>query len=377
MTQKKFNNKFFEELNNLSNTRSRFKSKLNKVFNNLSKQKKELLPKTKNILPQALKNSPKIWVQKLQDLLESKVKTKQEEVVLQQPIFWAKSITWTLMSGTVLGIVWLATAKTEEIVVVTGKLEPIQGVIEVQMPVEGITSEVLVKEGQRVKKGQALIKLDTEMSEARFNAQKSNLINSKQVLMKLKSLVDEGAVSELQYLEQLNRVNQIESQVVENSVLLKYQAINSPSDGMIFDLKPKGPGFVARSTEPVLKIVPEDNLKAKIEIPSRSIGFVTAGKLVDISIDSFPSTDFGVISGVVERIGSDALPPVPSQGLGYRYPADIKLDTQYLKLKTGKKLKLPLQPGMSLTANVKLRKVTYLQLLLNNFTEKAESLKQL
>ena len=42
-------------------------------------------------------------------------------------------------------------------------------------------------------------------------------------------------------------------------------------------------------------------------------------------------------------------------------------------LKSGKKLNL--QAGMSLTANIKLRKVTYLQLLLSNFTEKADSLK--
>jgi len=33
--------------------------------------------------------------------------------------------------------------------------------------------------------------------------------------------------------------------------------------------------------------------------------------------------------------------------------------------------------GMSLTANVKLRKVTYLQLLLQNFRDKAESLRRI
>ena len=60
------------------------------------------------------------------------------------------------------------------------------------------------------------------------------------------------------------------------------------------------------------------------------------------------------------------------QGKGYRFPAKIKLDEQYLKVKTGKKLAL--QAGMGLTANIKLRKLTYLQLLLSNFSDKAESL---
>ena len=38
---------------------------------------------------------------------------------------------------------------------------------------------------------------------------------------------------------------------------------------------------------------------------------------------------------------------------------------------------LPLQVGMSLTANIKLRKVSYLQLLLREFQDKAESLQRL
>ena len=40
-------------------------------------------------------------------------------------------------------------------------------------------------------------------------------------------------------------------------------------------------------------------------------------------------------------------------------------------------LHLPLQVGMSLTANIKLRKVSYLRLLLGEFQDKAESLQRL
>ena len=46
-----------------------------------------------------------------------------------------------------------------------------------------------------------------------------------------------------------------------------------------------------------------------------------------------------------------------------------------VKLKSG--VSLPLQVGMSITANVKLRKVTYLQLLLSDFKDKAKSLQQI
>ena len=55
--------------------------------------------------------------------------------------------------------------------------------------------------------------------------------------------------------------------------------------------------------------------------------------------------------------------PDPSKGVkDYRFPANIELDSQQLNLKNGRSL--PLQVGMNLTANIKLRKVSYMQLCL-------------
>ena len=147
-------------------------------------------------------------------------------------------------------------------------------------------------------------------------------------------------------------------------------------DGVVFDLKPTTPGFVAQSSEPMLKIVPFNKLEADVEIPSNKIGFVREGMPVDIRIDLFPATDLGVLEGKVISIGSDALPPdQQKQRQEYRFPATIQLDSQKLKLKNG--TTLPLQVGMSLTANIKLRSVSYLQLLLGQFQSKTDSLRQL
>ena len=95
----------------------------------------------------------------------------------------------------------------------------------------------------------------------------------------------------------------------------------------------------------------------------------------DISIDSFPSTDFGVLKGKVTRIGSDALEPDPQkQRDELIFPVTVQLDEQQLRLKSG--ASLPLQVGMSLTANIKLRKVSYLQLLLGGLRDRTESLRE-
>ena len=178
----------------------------------------------------------------------------------------------------------------------------------------------------------------------------------------------------------------LNGRLVESKVTLRYQQLKSPVDGLIFDLKPTSAGFTAQSTQTVMKVVPIASLEAKVEVPSSKIGFVQVPQgcpkdlhfcmNADISIDSFPSSDFGVLKGKVTRISSDALDPDPQERrTELSFPVTIQLDNQQLKLNSGSIL--PLQVGMSLTANIKLRKVSYLQLLLGEFQDKAESLRRL
>jgi hemolysin D len=358
---------------NISEQKILMKNLFSNIKDNLNSKLEESAENSKLLRNRVGKiiDKRKSLVSKAEKLLER----GPEDVILKQSDIWARSITWSLMAGTAFGIGWLGLAKTEEIVVVQGRLEPVSGVIDIQMPLDGVTDKIKVKEGDLVKKDQILITLDTESNQIRKKSLETNLKLEKDIENRLESLSNEGAISEIQFLQQKNKVIEIKSNIEQNNIILKYQEIASPIDGVVFDMKAKTSGYVARSTEPIMKIVPIDKLRAKVEIESRSIGFVSTGKKADISIDSYPASDFGVLEGIITSIGSDALPPVPQQGKGYRFPAIITLDSQTLQIKNGRKL--PLQVGMSLTANIKLRRVTYLQLLLNNFQDKADSLRTL
>ena len=310
-----------------------------------------------------------------QEFIEKKVVViDQKKVELKPSKKWAQAIILSLISGVTFGVGWLAIAETEEVVIAQGKLEPLSKVIDIQIPVQGITKEIFVEEGERVVKGQLLLKLDTEVTEAQQKALNKTYQTQKNILSDLKTLLKEGAISRLQYYAKENEINDLETKIIQNKVTLKYQKIVSPINGLVFDLQRQQAGYVANRTDPIMKIVPTDDLIARVEIASQKIGFVELGKNVDISIDSFPSSDFGVITGVVTRISSDALTPDPRFNKGYRYPTDIKLNEQYLE---SNKNKLKLQAGMSLTANIKLRKVSYLNLLLTTFKDKTDSLKSL
>ena len=367
---------------------------------------------------------------------DDKDASKYDESVLQQGRFWMRTVTWTLIGTTVFGIAWLAIARTEEIVVAKGQLEPLGSVQDIQMPVGGVVDDILVEEGDAVKKGEILMKLDTEASEqqrqnleatiklkgverdkysemkkAEIQMLEKNLTLQLEILERYQQLEESGAASELQFLSQRNTVEEtrgrlmqtkadlfrqlsvldqqlaeLQSRLAEVRVTLRYQQLKSPVDGVVFDLQPTASGFTAQSTQTVMKVVPFGALEAKVEVPSNKIGFVKIPvgcpkqladcMNADISIDSYPSTDFGVIEGKVTSIASDALAPdQQEQRQEYSFPVTIQLSKQILQLKSGSKL--PLQVGMSLTANIKLRKVSYLQLLLGEFQDKAESLQRL
>ena len=347
---------------------------LKNIFVDYSKKSKKIFFDSIKTSNQFILLSEKLF-QNTQDKIEQSVQRAKEEVSVNPSTVWAKAITYSLIGGTAFGIGWLAIAETEEIIVTQGKLEPISGVIPIKIPLQGVAKNIYVKEGENVKKGQLLIELDTEATQSKQNALiKSREINIK-ILEKLDFLLKEGAVSEVQYLQQKLELNKLENEITSNNLTLKYQKIKAPVDGTVFNLIPQKPGYVANTTEPIMEIVPQDNLQARVEITSNKIGFVKVGKKADISIDSFPASDFGVIQGTVTRVSTDALKPDPRNQKGFRYPSNIKLETQYLKTESGQKL--PLQAGMSLTANIKLRKVSYLQLLLGTFDSKAKSLREI
>ena len=209
---------------------------------------------------------------------------------------------------------------------------------------------------------------------------RGKLMQSKAERLRQIALLDQQTAQLKSGLADLN------GRLVASKVTLRHQQLRSHVDGVVFDLKPTSIGFTAQSTQTVMKVVLMGSLEANVEVPSNKIGFVQvpqgcpddrdACMSADIRVDSFPSSDFGVLKGKVTRIGSDALEPDPQeQRQELSFPVTIQLDDQQLKLKTGSSL--PLQVGMSLTANIKLRKVSYLQLLLGEFQDKAESLQRL
>ena len=167
-----------------------------------------------------------------------------------------------------------------------------------------------------------------------------------------------------------NRIAEIESQISQAQVTLKYQEVRAPDDGTIFDLK-ASKGFVTNPSEPVVKVVPDQTLVAQVFLTNKDIGFVKKGMPVDVRFTSYNYSEFGDIKGELISIGKDALPPDETRPY-YTFPAKVRLNEQSLN-DNGRIL--PLQSGMEVQANIKVRDRTILSIFTDKFIEQIESLK--
>ncbi len=488
------------------------------------------------------------------------IKTPKEDnkfarsVVLRQSPFWSRAILWGIVGVTSLVLIWANFAKIEEAIPTQGMLEPQGKVKEVQTPVSGVVKAVFVRDGQTVRRGDLLLRLDatalqaqlislikiraaliqenqfyriqltgknpsleksqlfqqiklpfeltsltqsrtaliaenrlyrsqlngTERSmtfspeeEARLEFSKAELetriasdqfeteqlqkrVSENQVqlasaqdiqqvnqtiLNNIEPLVEEGAIARLQYLRQqeqfrtrqadvqqltqeqarlryaiaqsreklrntivaakkdlltkmadnnkqiaqidseLNkailenekRVSEIESQISQTKLNLQYQELRAPADGIVFDLQARNPGFVTNTSQAVLKIVPNEDLTAKVYITNQDIGFIKQGMKVDVRVDSFPFSEFGDIKGEIVWIGSDALPPDQIRPY-YSFPAKIRLESQSLTIKNRD---VALQSGMSISANIKVRDRTVMSIFTDLFAKQIDSIKSI
>ena len=150
-----------------------------------------------------------------------------------------------------------------------------------------------------------------------------------------------------------------------------YRTLTAPIAGAVFDLK-ASPSSVVSVDQVLLKIVPSKRLQANVEVSNADIGFLKIGMPVDISVDSFPSGEFGYIEGTLQSIGADALPPDQESPV-YRFPATLELNQQSVEIG---KTPLNLQSGMAVTANIRVRSRPVISLVTDLFTRQVEGIKR-
>ncbi|CAL68337.1 efflux RND transporter periplasmic adaptor subunit [Christiangramia forsetii] len=133
----------------------------------------------------------------------------------------------------------------------------IEGIInsEVRAKVSGYITNVLVDEGQKVKKGQILFKLETQSLNQDAAAAKAN-VNAAQVEVdKLKPLVEKNIISEVQLETAKAKLQQAKSGYNSIAANIGYANIKSPVDGYVGSIKLREGALVSPSSQQPLTTV--------------------------------------------------------------------------------------------------------------------------
>ncbi|QVV68766.1 HlyD family efflux transporter periplasmic adaptor subunit [Synechococcus sp. LA31] len=219
----------------------------------------------------------------------------------------------------------------------------------------------------------------------RADQQRSDLQEAQAELKRVEAMGNAGEASgELELRNRieanLRQIAALQQQVSDAKRLISLSQLRAPVAGVAFDVAVTPGAVLADSAKPILKVVPQQQLQARVYLPNAAIGFVQPGQKALVSLDSFPAADYGRIGAKVVAVGSDALPPEQQREVlgtevrGLYFPATLQLDRQ--SLQAGRR-SIPLTAGMSLTADLQLRERRFISLFTAFFDDKLKSLERM
>lgn len=138
------------------------------------------------------------------------------------------------------------------------------------------------------------------------------------------------------------------------------QKLVAPVSGKVQQLAVHTIGGVVTPAQPLMMIVP-DNEAIEVEawVQNKDIGFVETSQPVEIKIETFPFTKYGVIDGEVRNLSNDA---VSDEEKGLHYVAQVAMAKTTIQ--ADNKL-VNLTPGMAVTVEVKTGKRRVIDYLLS------------
>ncbi len=198
---------------------------------------------------------------------------------------------------------------------VTGTLVPLQeAVVKTRGP--GVLTAVLAREGESVRKGQLLARVDDTEARAVLAARQADVAAAQaqlgyaqRNLQRQRDLLDKGFISANAFDTVKNevavagaRLDAAKAQATQVRKTLADQTLASPISGIVARRHAE-PGERLPADAPILTVVSLDRLEVAVDVPTTSIAAVSVGQAVSVRVEGF---DGRVFEGRVERINPQA-----------------------------------------------------------------------
>src|SRR5688572_8709265 len=182
-----------------------------------------------------------------------------------------------------------------------------RGEAQVVAKTSGVALSVLAEEGQIVRAGQTLVRLDAAratlqaaQTAAQMRKLESNYARSRQ--LSEQKLISANDIDQIRFdLENARAANRLANLEVS------YAHVTAPISGIIASRSIKTGNFVQINT-PIFRIVDTSRLEATLNVPERELATLKAGLPVHMQVDALPGK---VFTGTVDRVA-----PVVDSGSG-------------------------------------------------------------
>ena len=197
----------------------------------------------------------------------------------------------------------LAPRDVPDVIELPGRIEPLR---EALLPAEraGRVTERPAGKGDRVDKGQVLLRVDKRLWEAGRRRAEIEARDAAKDLARWKELEKTGAVSASEYEDVEQRQEAAQIALDETGVMLEQCEVRAPFAGEIVDRFVEV-GDYANEGQAVFRLVQLDRVKTAFEVPERDVGAVRPGEEMTYTLAAVPDR---VFTGAVTFVSSRAAP---------------------------------------------------------------------
>ena len=186
----------------------------------------------------------------------------------------------------------------------------------------GLIKRVYIKEGQRVKKGQTLVKFDSEVLQRSIKEVDTSIDLARITYNKQKKLWDKKIGSEMQYLRAKSNLESLHNKKSSLKAQIAQTSIKAPFSGVVDEVFIKQ-GEMSPSSMPSLRLINLDNIYIEANVSEKYLRHIQKGTEANIY---FPNLEKNV-SSKVSMIGNFINPANRT----FRIVVDIKNNNHSIK----------------------------------------------
>lgn len=200
-----------------------------------------------------------------------------------------------------------------------------ENAVDISFQVNGNIEQTYAREGQSVRKGELLAKLNTNSIESMYNATKATLNQAQDAYDRLTILYNSNSLPEIKYIEAKTTLQQAQASERIAYKNLQDCTLYAPFSGVI-SRRYQESGANIMPGAPIYNLVTINSVKVKIAIPENEISSIKVGETCRIKISALNDASF---EGKITEKGISANP------VSHTYDIKVRVNNTDLRIMPG------------------------------------------